>query len=227
MQYKLTQIRILSGTTKRPGSQFDGQKYEWIQARLYNDLQPSKNRNPLPRYYIFDQTTIDMYKECATQDPNAPETLLVNENDLKEKYPQLTHVGLVFKYAFPLTAPYMRIYNRDIINATTGQKTHSKGEPVVNEQGEITPVTVLTLYLEKMADPDLPNQSVEDMAWVEEPHDAARRVLERNYKLYENPKPAANIAPTPAAPEAPETPAQSPEEEAAALRAKLAALGQQ
>lgn len=223
MQFKLVNIRIYTDKVNKPGSQFDGQEYSWLRAQMYDE--DNENPRQLPYKFIFDERKIAKYKECATPDPQSPGTFIVNENDLQEKHPELTHVGLMFQHIETTLVPVARIHTRDIYNSA-GQLIAKKGDWVTDKNGNVFPTTTITMWLQKKRDRDLPNQTPDQMAWVETPAQYMERVMQHSYRIYDGVLPGTPAA-TPTAPEAPEAPAQSPEEEAAALRAKLAALGQQ
>lgn len=196
MKYLLKNIRISGGTVQTPG-QYQGQKYQWLQAELFNDEDIFANPSRLPRFYNMTDQVINMYKPYAKQDPKETvaegqePTLIVDEKALSEaiakgECPDILHVNQVHRYNYPLDAPYARVYRRDVKDAKTGATLHKAGEFITGQQGEIVPVTELPLYLKKGRD-----NETNEWNWVEEPSIVARRLLERSYKRYVVKQPTA------------------------------------
>jgi len=225
MKYLLKNIRISGGTVQTPG-QYQGQKYQWLQAELFNDEDVFANPSRLPRFYNMTDQVINMYKPYAKQDPNEivaegqEPTLIVDEKALSEAIakgdcPDILHVSQIHRYNYPLSAPYARVYRRDVKDAKSGAILFKAGDFVRGQQGEIVPVTELPLYLKKGRD-----NETNEWDWVEDPSIVARRLLERNYKRY--------ITTAPAAPAAEQTaPAATPDATQAEIEAAKKLLAEQ
>lgn len=218
MQYKLTNLILREGVVPQTARSHQGEKYQWITAELYNELDPFGNPTRLPRYFIMQDNLIKAYEPYLEPAIGIPGAKKVNEASMQQaitegKCPDLLHITNVFMVEWPLSESYVRL----------DSTTH---KPILSQNGAIIPVTHLTLYLKKVLDTD-----TNEWVWQESPSQVANRVLQRNYA------PVANIqvgSPTVAAPalaeQAPVAPSAATEasqpaaERAAQLQAELAAL---
>lgn len=180
MKYLMQNILIMEGTNSR------GQ-YHWMQADLFNDDDIFDNPAQLPRYYNMTPQVIDLFMPAAEKDADASDANItvykVNEATIVEaikngKYDNGTivrgdilHIDRIFPLEMPLTGIWGRINRRNITN-DKGDIIAKKGEFRKGENGEITPVTAITLYLKKNKENN----------WVDNPQQILGRVLERGYR---------------------------------------------
>lgn len=173
-------ILIMEGTNSR------GQ-YRWLQADLFNDDDIFDNPAQLPRYYNMTPQVIDLFMPAAENDADASDANItvykVNEATVVEaikngKYDNGTivrgdilHIDRIFPLEMPLTGIWGRINRRDITN-DKGDIIAKKGAFRTGENGEVTPVTAITLYLKKNKENN----------WVDNPQQILGRVLERGYR---------------------------------------------
>lgn len=180
MKYLMQNILIMEGTNSR------GQ-YRWMQADLFNDDDIFDNPAQLPRYYNMTPQVIDLFMPAAEKDAEASDEKItvykVNEATVVEaikngKYDNdvivrgdILHIDRIFPLEMPLTGIWGRINRRTITNEK-GDIIAKQGEFRRGENGEITPVTAITLYLKKNKEGN----------WVDNPQQILGRVLERGYR---------------------------------------------
>lgn len=219
MKYLLKNITIFEGKNSRGA-------YSWLQAELFNDADVFANPAQLPRYYNMTQQVVDIYKPYTERDNqrsnNELTVLVVNETSFKEaiakgEIPDYGHIDQIFSVTVPLTAMYARIYKTDRYDANNNL-IGKAGDFIRNANGEVVPQNSLTIYIKKGFDPN-----TNEWTWVEAPEQAARRILARNYKLYESAPSATTPAQAPSAPDAAQQ-EQSVEDQIAEQKAKLEAL---
>lgn len=206
MKYLLQNIQITEGKNSRG-------IYRWLQADLFNDEDVFDNPAQLPRYYNMTPQVIDLFMPAAEKDTELSTSEItvykINEATVHEavankqydaNHPipgDILHVDRVFPIEMPLSGIWGRINRRDITDST-GNIIAKKGEFRKGQNGEVTPVTSITLYIKKNRDND----------WVDRPDQVLARVLERGYRRltdeYKDASAApggAEAAPTAAAPE--------------------------
>jgi len=192
-------ILIMEGTNSRG-------KYRWMQADLFNDDDIFDNPAQLPRYFNMTPQVIDMFMPAAEKDADASDDNItvykVNEATVVEaikngKYDNdvivrgdILHIDRVFPLEMALTGVWGRINRRNITN-DKGENVAKKGEFRKGENGEVIPVTAITLYLKKNKEGN----------WVDDPKIILGRVLERGYRRLTD---EYNDAANPVASQAPE-----------------------
>lgn len=199
MKYKLQNIHIFTGKNSRGD-------YAWLQADLFNEIDPFNNPNPTPRYYSMTPAVIalyDKFKEPTKDDKGIliPNDFTVNEASVLEainstdpttKIPDILHIDHVFRYTYALEGSWIRKYRTDVTDAD-GHILHKAGEPIIaNGASAPVPVTSIPLYLKKGMDSD-----TGEWDWVDAPEIVARRVLERSYMPAEptqTPMPTTTVA---------------------------------
>ena len=180
MKYLMKNILITEGTNSRG-------VYRWLQADLFNDDDIFDNPAQLPRYYNMTPQVIDLFMPAAEKDADLSDDNVsvykVNESSMKEAIQNgkhangsiipgdVLHIDRIFPLEMPLTGVWGRINRRDIVN-DKGVVTAKKGEFRKGENGEITPITSITLYLKKNKENN----------WVDNPQQILARVLERGYR---------------------------------------------
>lgn len=181
MKYLMQNILIMEGTNSRG-------TYRWMQADLFNDDDIFDNPAQLPRYFNMTPRVIDLYMPAAEKDADASDEKItvykVNEATVEEaiknkKYADtdvvirgdILHIDRVFPLEMALTGVWGRINRRNITN-DKGEITAKKGEFRKGENGEVIPVTAITLYLKKNKEDN----------WVDDPKIILGRVLERGYR---------------------------------------------
>lgn len=193
--------------------------YRWLQADLFNDDDIFDNPVQLPRYFNMTPQVINLFMPAAEKDNDASDTNItiykVNEATVNEaikagKYNDGTlvhgdilHIDRIFPLEMPLSGIWGRI-NRQTITNDKGDIIAKKGEFRRGENGEVTPVTSITLYLKKNKEGN----------WVDNPQQILGRVLERSYRRLTNEYNDASVAPavpTPTA-AAPAAPKYTPEQ---------------
>lgn len=225
MRYLLKNVTIYERTNTRGA-------FRWLFANLYDDRDPYGNPDPLPSYYNTSDEVVALWMPFAVIDNSRTNTeqKVYNIDNVKlqdaikkgiageeEGIPDITHLDHVFAIRVPLPGTYARVHKSDRI--VNNQLVAKKGEFIKNSQGEITPVTSLTLYIKKKFDPEAEDPT-QQWTWVRQPEDVMRDTISRSYKMY-NPPSLVQAAP---APERPQTqpPTPSPEDEVARAREILA-----
>lgn len=198
-------ILINEGTNSRGA-------YRWMQADLFNDDDIFDNPAQLPRYFNMTPQVIDLFMPAAEKDAEASDANItvykVNEATVIEaikngKYEDGTivrgdilHIERIFPLEMPLTGVWGRVNRRDIVD-DKGTVIAKKGEFRKGENGEVTPVTAITLYLKQNKEKN----------WVDNPQQILARVLERGYRRltdeYVDASAKPNAATTPPAASAP------------------------
>jgi len=221
MKYLMQDILITEGKNSRG-------VYRWLQADLFNDDDIFDNPAQLPRYYNMTPQVIDLFMPACEKDAEAStaDTVVykVNEATVLEaikngKYENgvivrgdILHIDRVFPLEMALTGIWGRINRRDITN-DRGDIIAKKGEFRKGENGEVTPVTAITLYLKKNKEGN----------WVDNPQQVLGRVLERGYRRLTDEYKDAGAAPA-TAPATTEAPAAAPKYTAEQI-AGMKALG--
>lgn len=216
MQYNMKNIRIYVDTVNKPGSQFDGQEFHWLRCGLSNVMGSRYDPRQLPLFFEFDEEFIAELLPYAIPDPNNPKQFTVDEAKIKAEKPGLLFMDYMEQVTQTLMVPVIPIHTRDVFDGS-GRKIGTKGEPL---DGAV-PTTSITFMVQHIPDPNQPDLAFKDMPLREPIDTIVRRILQRNYKVY-------NAAPTPGpgfAPEAPQAPTSAPEKSAeeklAELEAKL------
>jgi hypothetical protein len=205
MRYQLVNINIHTARNQRGN-------YSWLEAELNRDDDPFANPSQLPRYYLLNEFVVNAYKQFATVNQELTQRYATNPNrkdangavlnvlsvtDLSKLPENLSHVSGVVRTTVPLEGIWGAVYTAD--NPQTGAKA---GDFRRGQNGEVTPVRELILYVKKIKD----NETGEEM-FQEDPALIARRVLERRYKRLDNfqvqqaPQAIGTPGPMPIAPE--------------------------
>lgn len=216
MQYLLKEITIYEGTNSRG-------KYHWMSATLFNDKNVRMN-SERKVYYSTSEDECSLYLPYAKEDPQNKGSFIVNMADLRAAlkdpnspiYPygeQTILYANVVKVKWPLSKPFGRIYRNNVVDPQTKAITHTKGEFIKSETGQIMEYRELSFYLAMDIDPD-DNTTM----YSDDPQRVANRILERYYKPL-----SAEQSHTPTANPAPEAPLSQEEKEAklAELKAQL------
>lgn len=194
MKYLMQNILIMEGKNSRG-------EYRWMQADLFNDDDIFDNPAQLPRYFNMTPQVIDLFMPATEKDAELSTDDItvykVNEATVVEaiankKYDDGTivrgdilHIDRIFPLEMPLTGIWGRINRRNIIN-DKNEIVAKKGEFRKGENGEITPVTAITLYLKKNKEGN----------WVDNPQQILARVLERGYRRLTDEYNDASAAPS-------------------------------
>lgn len=224
MRKELAKIELFSGTATR-GSR-KGQKYEYVRATLKatssNWLANNKSREDY--LFVLNNDLVAIFKDFIAKKNGG--NLEAEENAVLPD--QYRFINNVFRVRVPLNAKYVRVYEQEVKDSTTGKVLHRKGDVYKTELGSVMVYDALEVLAVKVEDED-----TGEMYWVDSPERIAQRILARNYKLLE-PASSAGGSGGDAADDEPggeEAPAStgekafdemSPEE----LRAKLAEVNQ-
>ena len=180
MQYLLKDIKIYEGTNSLG-------KYHWMSATLFDDKNIRMN-NERRTYYSTSEDEVGLYLPYAKPDPQNPGTLLVNANDIIEAqkpggplaiYGDLLHANAV-KVTWPLTKAHGRVYRSNVVDPSTKEVLHQKGEFVKTEANQILEYKEISFYLATDIDTDTGERRYSD-----NPQYVANRIIERYYRPLE------------------------------------------